>query len=291
LDVGGTKTQGVVLADDLTQLAEASAPTRPGPAGVLASIKRVAELLGLPLDRPATVGVGIPGLVDVAAGRVRQAVNIGLGELDLATALARLTAAPVRVDNDVKATALGAAHALGLPGRDVVYVNIGTGIALAAVADGRLIRGRSNSAGEIGHLSVDLDGDLCQCGQRGCLETLAAGWAVSTRLARAGLDLTTLDRDPSPAARAEYGRLIHGVAVAVSVAALGFDPSTILLGGGVITTARGLVPRVVARLAKQEARSDLLAHLGLSRRVVQVPADLPVAAIGAALMGWRPSER
>jgi predicted NBD/HSP70 family sugar kinase len=289
LDIGGTKTQAVIVNARLATLAEASAPTRPGPEGVLATIDEVTGLLGANLTRFASIGVGIPGLVDFRTGRVRQAVNVGLRDLDLAAALAARTTCPVRVDNDVKATALGAAYALPGAGGDLVYLNVGTGIALAAVVDGRLLRGHDNAAGEIGHLAVDPGGDLCPCGQRGCLETLAAGWSVSQRLAQAGLDLASLADDPAPAAVSERRRLLRGLSLAASLAALSFDPATILFGGGVITTAVGLVEKVAAHLAEQEAGSSFLAHLGLSRRVVQAPAGLPIAAIGAAALGFAES--
>lgn len=288
LDIGGTKTQAVIVNDQLIPLAEASTPTRPGTVGVLSTICAVTQLLGVGLDHFASIGIGIPGLVDHRTGHVRQSVNVGLVDLDLAATLAPYVACPVQVDNDVKATALGAAHALSTGGPDVVYLNIGTGIALAAVAAGELIRGRDNIAGEIGHLTIDPAGDLCRCGQHGCLETLAAGWAVSERLELAGLDLATLAEDDSPAAVAECQRVVHGIATAVSVAALSFDPFTILLGGGVITTAVGLTERVAIHLAAQEVTSSFLSHVALSRRVVQVPTGLPIAAIGAAALGWQP---
>jgi predicted NBD/HSP70 family sugar kinase len=286
LDIGGTETQAVIVNDTLAPLCEASTPTQPGPAGVIATIVTVTGLLGVDLARVDSIGIGIPGLVDHRTGRVRQAVNIGLVDLDLAAALTPRVNCQVRVDNDVKATALGAAHSLTTASPDLVYLNVGTGIALAAVAGGELIRGRDNIAGEIGHLVLDPAGDLCRCGQRGCLETLAAGWAVSQRLDRVGLDLTQVAIDPSPEAAAECQRIVHGIATAVGLAALSFDPATILLGGGVIRTASGLIDRIVARLAEQEAASDFLAHLALSHRVVQVPPGSPIGAIGAAAVGW-----
>jgi predicted NBD/HSP70 family sugar kinase len=292
LDVGGSKTRAVVVRTETAVgpvLADHHRPTQSGPSGVVDSILQASDqaLDQLGLDRSAldSVGVGLPGLVDPERGLVRQAANLGLVELDLAGALSQGFSCPIRVENDVKASALGAARLLRQTAQ-LTYVNVGTGLALATVLDGRLLRGQANGAGEIGHLSLNPGGPRCSCGQRGCLETVVGGGAVSQRLADLGLDLADLLDTTSPPARHQAARLVSGLATVVRVAALAYDPALIVLGGGVIATAVGLTDRVRQRLARGERRSPLLAHLGLSRRLVELPADQPVGALGAAEVGW-----
>ena len=121
----------------------------------------------------------MPGLVDVERGAVKHAVNLGVdGDwLPLGDLLADGSGVPVVVENDVNAATLGAAALSGAD--DLVYLSIGTGLAAGLVLDGRLRRGEHGAAGEIGHVPVDPTGVLCQCGQRGCLETIASGSALA----------------------------------------------------------------------------------------------------------------
>ncbi|MDR1386497.1 MAG: ROK family protein [Propionibacteriaceae bacterium] len=288
LDVGGSKTRAVVWGRTEAGpeiLADHRLPTRTGHGGVVDSILRASDQaldqLGLGRDALEAVGVGLPGLVDPGLGLVRQAANLGLVELDLAQALRRGFDCPIRVENDVKASAWGAAQLLQRCD-NLTYVNVGTGLALATVLDGRLLRGQDNVAGEIGHLTVSPGGPRCACGQRGCLETVVGGGPLSRRLADLGLDLAGLLGDPRPVARQQASRLVAGLATAVRVAALAYDPALIVLGGGVVSTAVGLTELVRHHLASSERSSPLLAQLRPSQRLVELAADQPVGALGAA---------
>src|ERR671910_811353 len=133
--------------------------------------------IGLDIGATKTLGVvvDVPGLVDARSGTVKHAVNLGVdGEwLPVGQLLADLVGVPVLVENDVNAATLGAVALSGAD--DVVYLSIGTGLAAGLVLEGRLRRGEHGAAGEIGHVPVDPQGVVCQCGQRGCLETIASG--------------------------------------------------------------------------------------------------------------------
>ena len=199
---------------------------------------------------------------------------------------------PVAVDNDVKAAALAAADHLGAP--DLTFLNVGTGVASATVADGRLVRGEGNLAGEIGHVPVDPDGARCACGQRGCLEVLVGGAGIARRLAPLApqVSLPSLFEAAAagvPDAVAEATRISAGIATAVQLVVLTQGSSRVVLGGGVVHAARGLVDEVRRVLAARARESDFLASLDLAGRVLVLPADYPVAAIGAALVGHTPA--
>ena len=178
LDIGATKTLGVLVDADGRVLAQAREATEPGADGVIDTAARVVADLGGE-GVASSVGVGIPGLVDHVGGEVQHAVNLGLNgdRLALRVLLEGRCALPVHVENDVNAATLGAVALSGI--RDLVYLSIGTGLAAGIAIDGILRRGATGAAGEIGHVPVDPAGALCQCGQRGCLETIASGSAIS----------------------------------------------------------------------------------------------------------------
>jgi predicted NBD/HSP70 family sugar kinase len=251
---------------------------------VLAVADALASELGVTTADFATVGLGIPGVVNHTSGVVETAVNLQITRSDLAALFAGDFSAKVRVENDVKATALGAGPVLGTSG-DLAYVNLGTGVAAAAVTRGRLIRGARNGAGEIGHLAVEPAGELCSCGQYGCLETALGGGYVARRIAPLGLDLTALGSDPRAEAIAEADRMVAALATALTLVAIAYDSAVVVLGGGVLRGAGWLRERVEAELRRRTEGSPFLTGLAVAGRLVELPPDVPVAAIGAAVVG------
>lgn len=288
LDIGATKTLGVVVAGEHEIRAEAREPTLPGAAGIVAAAARVVDRLraDVPEALDATVGVGIPGLVDVRRGSVKHAVNLGLdGDwFDLRGALADRLGVATALENDVNAATLGAVALVG--DDDLAYLSIGTGLAAGLVLDGRLRRGAHGAAGEVGHIPVDPGGVACTCGQRGCLETIASGaalavaWPSGERPAAQALFDDADGGDPG--AVAVRDRFAGGIAAAVRVLALTTDVHTVVLGGGVAQLGERLVDVVGAVLRHQARDSDFLGSLDLAGRIRVLPADLPVAAVGAA---------
>ncbi|MBU5422986.1 ROK family protein [Cellulomonas hominis] len=297
VDIGGTKTQAVAVADDGTVLASRVRPTVRGPRGVLdTAVRAVADVAGAGggSRAPESVGVGIPGAVDAASGTVRTAVNLDLDALPLGAELARRTGLPVRVENDVKASALGAAQRFGGPAGTVTYLNVGTGVGAATVLRGALLRGTAGWAGELGHLVVEPDGPACGCGQRGCLEAVAGGGALRKRLAALDPPVALPDlcssADLGGRLARERDRVVGALAQALTAAALAYDPDVIAVGGGVLAHGTGLLPRVLDTLRARATTSAFLTDLAIDRRIRTVPEDWPVAAVGAALVGALPPE-
>src|SRR5918998_823217 len=124
----------------------------------------------------AALGVGVPGLVNPQTGRVVISSDIpSVVREDLRAALAQATGLPVALDNDANAGALGEyAAGAGRGSRNMFYVTIGTGIGGALILGGRLWRGASGFAGEVGDITIDPEGVECTCGNFGCLETVAS---------------------------------------------------------------------------------------------------------------------
>jgi predicted NBD/HSP70 family sugar kinase len=309
LDVGGTKTLAVAID---AAPAATSWPDRvgvPQPA-VVATVRRrtgvgdgdrllrstadvlteLATAAGVTVDGFAAVGVGVPGLVDRVAGTVRHAVNLGVDDtpVRLADHLHALTRAPVVVDNDVNLAAVGAAVALGCRG-DLAYLSVGTGLAAGLLLDGRIRRGAHGAAGEIGHLPVDPQGPLCECGQRGCLEALASGTAIAARWPAANGELSATSAllaaadAGDPGAVAVLAEVAGHLAGAVALLAQTVDPELIVLGGGVAEAGPGLLDAVRRALRDRAARSPVLAAIDLANRVALVPEGVPAGAVGAAV--------
>ncbi|MEN0071061.1 MAG: ROK family protein, partial [Propionicimonas sp.] len=267
IDIGGTKAHGLVLDATDRILAERVLPTETSDAGVRRTVLAVAAALaadlGVDPSHYASVGLGIPGFVDHTSGVVETAVNLGITRTDLTGLLAADFTPAVRVENDVKATALGAGLSLGKGYRDLAYVNLGTGLAAAAVSNGRLVRGARNGAGEIGHLAIDPAGELCGCGQRGCLETVVGGPHLARRLGPLGLDLASLAADPRPAAAAERDRLVAALATTLTLVVIAYDSSAVVLGGGILKAASWLRPMVADELRRRAVGSAFLAGLAV----------------------------
>jgi glucokinase len=291
LDIGGTKTLGVVVADDGDVVAQAREATVTGADGVLATATTVLDRLAAALDGalPSHVGIGFPGLVDHDRGAVSHAVNLGLGGdwLPLADRLADRTGAAVAVENDVRAAAWGA-HVLS-GADDLGYLSIGTGLAAGFVLGGLLRRGAHGASGEIGHVPVDPGGPLCSCGQRGCLElsaaasALTAAWPTDGGMSPAAA-LFAAAATGDPGAIAIRDRFCARVADAIRMLGLSVDPATIILGGGITDLGEPLLAAVTAALRAQAATSPFLAAINLADRVRLLPAGVPAAAIGAAMI-------
>ena len=211
--------------------------------GLRAAIEVVDRLLaeaGSSRAEVVGVGMGVPGPIDTTTGAVgSSSILPGWVGVDPAAAVSETLERPVHVDNDANLGALGeVAWGAGRGRRDVAYIKAATGIGAGLVLDGRLYRGRAGTAGEIGHTTVDEQGEVCRCGNRGCLETFVGTPRLLELLARShGRDLTlpdvlrlAADGDAgSGRILADAGRQI-GVAVANLCNLL--SPELVIVGGG-----------------------------------------------------------
>lgn len=292
LDVGGTKTDAVVVDDRDRVLASVRLATLWGPVGVVETIADAVAALGtLPGIDPAqfsSVGIGMPGQVRPGSGRVTHALNLGVADLDVAAAVAPRLGLPVHVENDVKAAALGAA-ALEPPGASLAFLNLGTGVAAGIVLGGALWRGGGGSAGEVGHISIDPEGPPCRCGGRGCIEALAGGAAIADRWGRPAAlpvrDVFDAAEAGDPLAAVIRRDLARAVAAAVRILVLTADVERVVIGGGLIALADRMVPEVRVELDRSTAASPFLRSLRLADRMRVLPTGSPVAAVGAAIVG------
>ncbi|MFB2585673.1 ROK family protein [Herbiconiux liukaitaii] len=299
LDIGGTKTDAVAVDDGGSIVERVRLVTGFGADAVIGTaldgVGRIATATGHDVREFTSIGVGIPGQVDTTSGIVSHAVNLGFDELDVGGRLSALLGREVKVENDVKAAALGAYRLMTSAGdptaaaRSLAYLNLGTGLAAGLVIDGELWRGARGAAGEIGHIPVDPAGVLCPCGQRGCLETVASGSAIAREWATDDpipvLSLLAAASGGDATAVRIRDRFVEGVAAAIRTLVLTVDVETVMIGGGLSNLGPWLLDDVRGVLASWAEESPFLASLGLDGRVLLVPAGFPVAAVGAALVG------
>lgn len=295
LDIGGTKIHGVLLDPSGTVLAEYRERTVVGPDGVIQGAVDAVAALRASLDGSGSaiegVGIGVPGVVDPATGSLRYAINLGLGPdpFPLGEPVSqRLGGMRVVVENDLNATALGAAALLDGVGDDLAYLALGTGVAVGLVLDGRLRRGRHGLAGEVGHLPIDPEGLECPCGQRGCLELYASGSGLARQFPYDGAEpiaaaVHTAALRGDPLAVTVWDRLLDGVAEVTQMLVLSLDVGAVVLGGGIARLGAPLLDGVRSRLVQREGSSAFLAASGLAGRVRLAPPEVPVGAVGAAL--------
>ncbi len=287
IDIGGTKTAALVLDGADSVVARASSPSGRGNTQTLATAVAVADEAvaaagGWPLVDH--VGACMPGLVDPATGIARHAVNLGVHALDLAGGIEAATGRRPSIDNDVKAAALGAHHVVRpeVPGGTTAYLNVGTGLAAAIVHRGTVVRGAGGAAGEIGHLPVG-SGVPCSCGQEGCLETVASGSALARLWPRPAGDLFPAAASGDERAVRVVRTLAHGIALAVQVLVV-TGVELVVIGGGLARDRAELERAVCDDIAERAAGSPFLRRLDLGSRFRLLDGEVPVAAIGAALL-------
>ncbi|MFD7021896.1 ROK family protein [Promicromonospora sukumoe] len=316
LDIGGTKILGALLDPAGEVVATVRRSTVHGADGLVdgaaQAVRDVVESGGVELAAVVGVGLGIPGIVDHVSGTVKHAVNLGVhdDELPLAELLsAELGGVAVVVENDLNVAAVGAAHVLersehgagaggeagaGGPAEheDLAFLALGTGLASGLVLNGELRRGASGAAGEIGHIPVDPLGPECPCGQRGCLERFASGKALeaawpSRHGKPAPVELFEAARAGDEEAIAVKDRFAAATASAVRLLVLTADVRHVVLGGGVALLGTELLDAVQDALREQAKVSSFLGSLKLAERVRLAPTHVPVAAVGAAVLGRR----
>jgi predicted NBD/HSP70 family sugar kinase len=188
VDVSASRTSVLVtdvLGHPLTAVTEL--PTRRRPAALVHDLVRVVDriLKGHPeLGECIGIGVAVSGLVDLEGGRLRFSPTLGWRNVDLREPLMQAANVPVVVENSTKACVLGQVWAVrGDAPVDgpVVFVNVSDGVGVGVAVDGKLLRGSHNVAGEFGHVSLNMYGPRCSCGQRGCWEAYVAKRAVIAR--------------------------------------------------------------------------------------------------------------
>lgn len=293
IDLGGSKIAVALANRDGQLLQHAEIPTQAadGPDRVIERMvdaaRKVMSAAGVQERDIVGVGVGAPGPLNPHTGMVLGPPNLpGWDSIALRERMQESLALPVVIENDANAAAIAECRlGAGQGAQNMLYVTVSTGIGGGVIMDGCVRHGASGLAAEIGHIVVDAHGPLCNCGNRGCLETLASGTAI-LRLAEERLGQSWGAREVGEAATAGnsvaaalldevYQWLGVGLVNAVQL----LDPSVIVVGGGVAQLGRPMFDAI------QKALDGNLFRAG-SPRIRVEPAALGTKAgvIGAALL-------
>ncbi len=233
IDIGGTHLRAARISGDGRILAHQSLATVRDSAAIVNAI--AALIAALRSQELVAVGIGIPGRVDAKSGRVLSGGYVDLSHIDMAQHLHSLTGLHVHCDNDANMALLAEAKLGAAKGkRHAVMLTIGTGIGGAILDNGRLFHG-GGVAGQLGHITVSLGGEDCNCGRRGCLETESSGTALQRHLAEGGFaaaDIHDVLHENSDAAHKVINAWVRPLRLGIDSLVAAFSPEIVVLGGG-----------------------------------------------------------
>jgi glucokinase len=280
VDLGGTKIRlGLVSPQD--EIVATRQMATAAHEGVDAVTERIAAAVhelqdAIPMGCcVAALGICSPGPVDHEAGMLIDPPNLqGLHHKPLRQKLVDRLHIPVVLEHDAKAAGLGDYYfGAGRGARSMVYVVVGTGVGAALIVDGAIYRGPHNSAGEIGHTTIDRNGEPCGCGSRGCIETYLSGPRLARRYERAqgqaqaatspvgGSDVARLAVEGDPVALQVFEDAGDALGAAVATMAMMLDVDLYVIGGSVakagdllLEPARRGVPKYSFRSVSERVR-------------------------------------
>jgi predicted NBD/HSP70 family sugar kinase len=197
------------------------------------------------------IGVALPGRVDLASGRLTFAPNLPWRAVDLKVPLEQATGLSVQLENAANACALAelwsGRHSEAV--RNLVAVTIAEGIGVGMILNGQLVRGVSGLAGEFGHVSIQPDGPLCNCGNRGCLEACASNTAALRYFGELG-ELGQLDGHASRPASLGFNAMLRLADQGNAAAIAALERMARSLGAGLAMLVAGLAPHVIVLIGE-----------------------------------------
>ena len=248
IDLGGTKTEGVVIDDAGKLLLRHRQPT---PAGrgydaVLLGVRALVGSLEQKIGAACRVGIATPGAISTRTGDLKNSNTLCLNDKPIVTDFEKILNRPIRIANDANCFALSEALDGAARGAGVVFgVILGTGVGGGIVVSGALHAGVQHIAGEWGHNVLESDGPPCYCGKRGCVETLLSGPGLArdyaTNGGETGLSAKTiaaLAATGDPPAEAAIQRYLQRFGRALAVVINVLDPDVVVLGGGLSNIQR-----------------------------------------------------
>jgi predicted NBD/HSP70 family sugar kinase len=249
---------------------------------------------GADLSRVVGVGIGIPGPVDRERGTAGSATILpGWVGIRIAEAMEDRIGLPVEIENDANLGALAElTWGAGQGCSNFAYVKAATGIGAGLVLDGRLLRGASGTAGELGHTTLDQAGALCYCGNRGCLETVASGPAIVGLVTRATGEtltlVTVIERAIAGDVRCRRAISDAGREIGVAVAGLCnlFNPERVIIGGQ-LSRAGDLLLQPLRESVRRHAVQAAAEHVDVVQAVFVERAEL-LGSVALALRASAP---
>lgn len=281
IDLGGTSTKLGIVDSTGEIIGLAGIPTRGRPEEMARAIAEAYRRMG---RRVAVCGAGVPGPLTPDRNVIVDAVNIaGWKKVPFRRLLAKHLKMPVVLENDANVAGFGEFRAgAGKGARSVVLYTLGTGVGGGIVVDGRLVLGDGGFGAELGHVPVELDGEPCGCGRRGCLEAYASSRALQRKR---GEGLTAKEifeeaRRGVPKSARIIGTMCKALGAAIAGIAHTLNPSVVILSGGISLAGEFLLRRV-----RKEARDRMFPGCAAMTKIVLGKLGDRAGVVGAALWG------
>lgn len=310
IDVGGTNLKaglvdesGLILATHRMKVAQVD--DQDSLAWTLVSLTQdLCQAAGVPLDQVASVGVGVPGAVEIYSGSVLYTCNLPLRNVPLRRLFHRYLSLPLYVENDANCAALAEYFiGAGRGSKRFVTITLGTGIGGGIIHNGKIFHGANGMAGEVGHMTIVYQGEPCPCGRRGCWERYASAAALKR------LTTETVEKYPDSILRRvidENGGRVSGQSAFIAMRrgdpvgkqvcdqyigylAAGivnliniFQPDTLAIGGGVSNEDDRYLLTPLRRLVEQES---LPCNRDKMTKLVRAELGTQAGIIGAAFLG------
>ena len=290
IDLGGTGIKAGLVDEKGNILYKLSCPTlvERGHEAVIhdmaqLSLRVIAES-GHDLSEVASIGIGIPGIMDQATGVVPFCTNLAWHNVPLVKLMQQEIDKPIFVNNDATVAGLAESVAGVSAGtRSSVFVTLGTGVGGGVILDGKVFMGEHGVATEIGHMITVAGGEMCTCGNRGCWERYASATAIireGRRFCEAHPDCTLAREVGGPDCTALFDNYCYHLTVGIVNLINMYDPEIIALGGGVSKTGQFLLDKVNALLPEMIFFKDMPhARIELAR------LSNDAGIIGAAMLG------
>ena len=310
VDIGGTNLKAG-LADENGQLLAvqkmkvASVTDQQSLAWtIVAMTQELAKSAGVPLDDIASVGVGVPGTVEIRSGSIGYTCNLPLRNVPLRKLFHHYLSIPLYIENDANCAALAEYYVgAGRDSKRFVTITLGTGVGAGIIHNGKVYHGANGMAGEVGHTVIIKDGLPCPCGRRGCWEQYASASALKRFTAQAQLGnpdsilaRVIREHDGHVSGQSAFmaarlgdpvgqqgcdmyvGYLAAGIANVVNI----FQPDTLAIGAGVSNESDEQLLHPLQQLVERET---IPCSAGKKTRIVKAQLGNQAGIIGAALLG------
>ncbi len=308
IDLGGTHMAAGVVNEEGAILTKAETPTLVGRPyqdivrDMAACIRTAIGQAGISEADVHSIGIGIPGIADQKTGRVIFCPNLSWRDIPLRDEVQKHIDKPVFIDND--ATVAGWAEYQAGVSRGCntcVFLTLGTGVGAGIVINGRIWSGAHGAATELGHLTIEVDGEMCNCGKRGCTERYCSATAIirmakeacaqqpdNSIMRKCGGDMNKINakividaaKEGDDVAKQVFNRYSKYLTIAINNIISFLDPDMIVLGGGVSHAGAFLLDAIKAQLG------DYLVFPTLELpRIALAQLGNNAGIIGAALLG------
>lgn len=227
------------------------------------------------------IGIGVPGLVEPQTGKILYSPDFGWRNIDFVTPLKEKFEIWIAIDNSNRAEALGEKWlGVGRNANNIFCVNIGHGIGAAILKGDEIYRGSNGAGGEFGHIILEKDGPLCDCGNRGCLEALSSGNAIAKKMKKKeAKEVFDLARTGNAEAKAVIDNAAEYLGIGIASAINLLDPDMVILSGGVVQSYDLLEEKI-----QQTVKERVMKYKG---REIKIRAGIlgeDATAIGATVL-------